>query len=92
MDPIEKKLMIAENIIQSNASHLSECLGKLKAYNEMEHSNIKEGSFDYVKIPKNRYNEIIKAVDHCSNQSINLYGKYIDIYKERFEQLKQTQS
>lgn len=92
MYPIEKKLMIAENIIQSNAIYLSECLGKLKAYNEMEHSNIKEGSFDYVKIPKNRYNEIIEAVDHCSNQSINLYGHYVDIYKERSEQLNKKQS
>ena len=77
----EEKVNIAENMLSSNSTHLASVLGKLIAYTEMAHSQqLNNLGKPEIIIPKDILMNIIKDIDHISNQSADYYKKCSELY------------
>lgn len=84
----KEKVEIAENILRSNATHLASLQGKLIAYTEMQHSQqIDSRGQKNIIIPKEILLDIIKDLNHCSNQSCDYLKECIKLYDNPIKSL-----
>tara|TARA_B100001287_G_C22686610_1_gene534219 strand:+ start:976 stop:1242 length:267 start_codon:yes stop_codon:yes gene_type:complete len=75
------KLEIAETLLCDNSRKLATVSGRLCAFNEMEHTNIKSNDGkDCILIPKDIIEDLLNTLVECRKQSSEYYGKCVELF------------